>query len=239
MAGDFHLEGFDGAIRGHRCLSIGKEADWLARVATLESESLYRGKSVLVIHEASRGTGGIGGTGGFGAGVGIQILKKRWDATFRIREGFEAQMLATYVANAPKPVRIVWLALGPVDIPRALSQRWQGQDITLIGCSNQGEMMGCEWETIMFPLSAGSAMIERTLSLRGTNIRSLASGIAEHLPDIAAKGAALVWTNIEEKDTRGALYWYDPADGVTEGEKLTKKDAASMLEEVAAWISHM
>lgn len=97
--------------------------------------------------------------------------------------------------------------------------------------------MGCEWETIMFPLSAGSAMIERTLALRGTNIRSLATGVAQHLPDIAAKGAALVWTMTDEKDSRGALYWYDPADGVTAGESLTNKDAAAMLEEVAAWIS--
>lgn len=231
MADELHLEGFDGAIRGHRCLVIGKEADWLARLTSLESESLYRGKSILVIHEASRGSAHAA------VGVGLALVKRRWDVVFRIREGFEAQMLATYVANAPKPVRIVWFAIGAVDIPRALSQRWQGQDITLIGCSHQGEMMGCEWETIIFPLSAGSAMIERALALRGTNIRSLATGVAQHLPDIAAKGAALVWTITDEKDSRGALYWYDPADGVTAGESLTKKDAAAMLEEVAAWIS--
>ena len=145
-------------------------------------------------------------------------------------------MLATYVANAPKPVRIVWFSVGSVEVPRTLWQRWQGQDVSLLGCSHQGEMMGCEWEAILFPLTANLAMIERTLALRGTNIRSLAAGVGEHLSDIAAKGAALVWSNIDERDSRGALYWYDPTEGHQEGEKLSKKDAVSMLEEVVAWI---
>lgn len=225
MANEVHLEGFDGAIGGHRCLIIGKEADWLARLASLESESLYRGRSVLVIQEAPRGSAG---------GVSLRLLKRRWDAVFRVKESFEAQMLATYVANAPKPVRVVWVGVGStgVDIPRLLYQRWQGQDVSLLGCSHEGEMMGCEWEAILFPLHAGSAMIERTLALRGTNMRSLVAGVAEHLSDIAAKGAALVWSNIDERDSRGALYWYDPVEGVANGEKLTKKEAVAMLEEV-------
>ena len=98
--------------------------------------------------------------------------------------------------------------------------------------------MGCEWEAILFPLNAGLTMIERTLALRGTNIRSLAAGVGEHLSDIAAKGAALVWSNIDERDSRGALYWYDPTEGVSEGEKLSKKEAVQMLEEVREMILH-
>lgn len=230
-AGELHLEGFDGAIQGHRCLVIGKESDWLARLSVLESESLYRGRSILVIQEGSRGAV---------HGVSIPLLKRRWDAVFRVKESFEAQMLATYVANAPKPVRIVWYTVGSVgvDIPRVLLQKWQGQDVTLLGCSHQGEMMGCEWEAILFPLTANVAMVERTLALRGTNIRSLAAGVSEHLSDIAAKGAGLVWSNIDERDSRGALYWYDPTEGHSDGEKLSKKDAVSMLEEVVGWLSH-
>jgi hypothetical protein len=229
---ELHLEGFDGAIRSRRCLVIGKEADWLSRLAALESESLYRGRTVLVIQEAPRGSAhGVGG-------VSIPLLRRRWDIVFRVRESFEAQMLATYVANAPKPVRIVWYAVGAVEVPRVLWQKWQGQDVSLLGCSHQGEMMGCEWEAILFPLNASLAMIERTLALRGTNIRSLAAGIGEHLSDIAAKGAALVWSNIEEKDSRGALYWYDPTEDHQDGEKLSKKEAIAMLEEVVAWIGN-
>jgi hypothetical protein len=99
-------------------------------------------------------------------------------------------------------------------------------------------MMGCEWEAILFPLTANLAIVERTLALRGTNIRSLAAGVGEHLSDIAAKGAGLVWSNIDEKDSRGALYWYDPTEGHTEGEKLSKKEAVAMLEEVREMLLH-
>ena len=157
---------------------------------------------------------------------------------FRVKESFEAQMLATYVANAPKPVRILWVSVGAVEIPRVLLQKWQGQDVSLLGGSHQGEMMGCEWETIFFPLHANSATVERTLALRGTNMRSLAAGVSEHLSDIAAKGAALVWSNIDEKDSRGALYWYDPTEGIADGEKLSKKEAVQMLEEVREMLLH-
>ena len=113
------LEGFDGGIRGHRCLVIGKETDWLARINTLESESLYKGRSILVIHEPMRGVS---------AAVGSALFRKRWDCIFRVRDAFEAQMLATYVANAPKPVRILWIsAMGTQEIPRALTSKWRGE----------------------------------------------------------------------------------------------------------------
>ena len=78
------LEGFSEHIRGRRSLVIGEVADWLSKIGAVESESLYKGRSILVIHEAVRG--------GFSGGPAL--FRKRWDCIFRIRDSFEAQMLA-------------------------------------------------------------------------------------------------------------------------------------------------
>jgi len=234
------LEGFDGEIRGHRCLVIGKESDWLSRIQALESESLYKGRSILVIHEPSRPSG----TGS----VPSALVRKRWDCIFRIRESFEAQILATYVANAPKPVRILWFSAGAQEIPRALWQKWSYagvggsgavSDITLIGCSQSGEPLGCEWEAILFPLQNTPQFTERVLGMRGSGMRSLAANVSSYLTEIAESGAALVWSNIDEKDSRGALYWYDPNEGSgsSSSEKLTKTEALSILDELKGWVS--
>ena len=224
------LEGFDNEIRGHRCLVIGKDADWLSRIQSLESESLYKGRSILVIHEGLRPSSTAGS-------VPSALLRKRWDCIFRIRESFEAQILATYVANAPKPIRILWFSQNSQEIPRALWQKWSS-DITLIGCSQSGEPLGCEWEAIFFPLQNTSQFTERVLGMRGTGMRSLAANVSSYLTEIAESGAALVWSNIDEKDSRGALYWYDPNEGTMNlSEKLTKTEVVSMLEEVKGWVS--
>lgn len=212
---DLRLEGFDGGIRGYRSLVIGKESDWLGRIHQLESEALYKGRSILVIHEANRST----------LLLAPSLLRKRWDCVFRIRDSFEAQMLATYVANAPKPVRILWTSQGQ-DIPRALWQRWEKSDITLLGGSNGETILGCEWDAIFFPLNSSFQNIERILSMRGSGLKFVAS----HLAEIAANGAALLWSKIQE-DVRGSLYWYDPSE-YTHKSDLTKEEASKMLEDV-------
>ena len=177
------LEGFSEHIRGRRSLVVGDVADWLAKIGAVESESLYKGRSVLVIQEAVRG--------GFGGGPAL--FRKRWDCIFRIRDSFEAQMLATYVANAPKPVRILWTGSGQ-DIPRALWQRWSGNDVTLIGGSGSGgsDLFGCEWEVIFFPLRNTRQLTEKILGMRGSGMRALVPAVAPHLDEIAESGAALV-----------------------------------------------
>jgi len=157
------------------------------------------------------------------AAVSVSVLRKRWDCVFRVRDTFEAQMLATYVANAPKPIRIMWIG---TDIPRALWQKWNS-DITLLGCSEG--VIGCEWEAIFFPLNFSAQATEKILIARG--VRNLAGNMAS---EIAANGAALVWSNINT--SQGELYWYDPSEG--EVEKISGADAVSMLEEVIELMKH-
>ena len=103
--------------------------------------------------------------------------------------------------------------------------------MTLIGGSS-GDLFGCEWETIFFPLVNSPHFTEKILGLRGSGIRTLVQLVAAHFGEIAESGAALVWSNIDEKDARGCLYWYDPKEKVEVLEPITKGEAVTMLEDV-------
>jgi hypothetical protein len=219
------LEAFDASLRGHRLLVVGGIDTWLSRIATLESETLYKGRSILVIQEGRESPNPL-------------LFKKRWDVIFRIRESFELQMLATYVANAPKPIRILWTPLDSAvgcEIPRNLWQKWNKQDITLIGGSENG-ILGCEWEAIIFPFNYPQEDIERVLSSRGSGIAAMAVRFREYMPEITKSEAALAWTSINEGDAKGALYWYDPSDGKTNASLYTKKEASILLDSLSKWI---
>jgi len=218
------VEGFDGQLRGQKFLVVGDETAWLRRFGLIESESLYKGRNILVIQEARPG---------FSLISSIGVLRKRWDMIFRIKEAFEAQMLATYVANCPKPVRILWICNG-CEVPRTLWQRWVKQDITLVGgTSEENTAITCEWDAILFPHRCQQATVEKFLSGRGTGLAALASRMKEHSDEIAESGAALAWSNAS--GGQGAIYWYDPTEGKVE-EGYTKKEAGSVLEGISKWL---
>lgn len=219
------LDAFDTPLRGRRTLVVGPPTTWLARLGLLESESLYKGRSILVIHDGRETPSPL-------------LFKKRWDSVFRVKDAFDYQMVATYAANAPKPVRILWTSMDPTaltsEIPRGLWQRWNvGSDITLLGGTEVG--LGCEWEAILFPLQCPHDTIERILSTRGAS--SLAVRFRDYMAEIHRSNAALAWTLVQESDSKGALYWYDPADGVRSRELYTKKEAGILLESLAKWVS--
>jgi hypothetical protein len=221
------IEGFDTPLRGHRSMVLGTVEDALEVFHSVESESLYRGKNILVLQEGMQN-----------ANLPFVLWRKRWDVMFRIKEPFDAQLLATYVANAGKPVRILWISTGHGDIPRSLWSKWIRQDVTLIGSSLEPHtncVGGCEWETIFFPIQCAQGTVERVLSSRGSGMASLVAQVREYLPEIAASGAALVWTNVEEKDLRGSLYWYDP-EKKEKAISFTKAEASQLLEAVSKWV---
>lgn len=221
------VEGFDSILRGRRFLVVGDEMACLKRLNLLERESLYKGRSILIIHETPGKPNGFSMLGSIG--------RKRWDVIFRVRDAFEAQMLATYVANVPKPVRIVWISssFSPgSEIPKALWQRWANSDVTLIGLSPvESATITCEWEAILFPHRCSQTIIEKYLAARGSGLVALASRMKEHYEEIAASGAALVWSSIDGS----AIYWYDPTEGTVE-EGYTKQEAATVLEGVRKWL---
>jgi len=225
------VEGFDGQLKGHKCLVVGDEMAWLRRFNMIESESLYKGRNILVIQEA------IGRPSGYSLVSSIGILRKRWDIVFRIKEGFEAQMLATYVANCPKPVRILWICVTTgCEIPRGLWQKWtSGNDITLIGGTSEDiTQITCEWDAILFPHRCPQAIVEKFLSGRGSGIVSLASKMKEYTEEIANSGAALAWSNLERGGV-GSMFWYDPTEGKVE-DAYTKKEAGAVLHGISKWL---
>jgi len=224
-ATQMRLEAFDTALRGHRLLVVGGVDTWLSRISALESESLYKGRSILVIQEGRESPNPL-------------LFKKRWDVIFRIRDPFEVQMLATYVANAPKPVRILWTPLDSAvgcEIPRGLWQKWNKQDITLIGASENG-ILGCEWECIIFPFNYPQEDIERVLLSRGPAVSAMAVRFRDYMAEITKSEAALAWTSINEGDVKGSLYWYDPSDVKTNTSLYTKKEASILLDSLSKWI---
>jgi hypothetical protein len=223
------LEGLDVELRGHRVLVVGEPDTWLTRFNALESEALYKGRNILVIHESVKGSGR----------EYPLLYRRRWDAVFRIRESFDAQMMLTYVQNAAKPIRILWVFSpnATLDIPRAMWQRWVKNDITLIGATETGAIGGVEWEAILFPLQCEFSRVERILNARASGISIMLSKLRDHISEIAASGAALAWTNIEEKDSKGGLYWYDPSEGSKGTEdSFTKKEASELLQSLSLWI---
>jgi hypothetical protein len=224
---DIRLEGFDTEIRGHRVLVIGGAEGWLAKIAMLESNALYKGRSILVIQETGRGQ----------TEINPLLLKHRWDLIVRVKEGFDAQMLATYVNSCPKPCRILWAYTTGQEIPRSLWQRWTKGDVTLIGGTEGSSLGSVEWECIFFPIEADQSVIEKVLNGRATGAYNGFSKLKDHLEDIAASGAALAWSTIDEKT--GSLYWYDPSEGVRGDDMYTKKEAKALLESLAHWVSEM
>jgi hypothetical protein len=219
---DIRLEGFDTQIRGHRVLVIGEEEQWIARIGLLESEALYKGRSILVIQDK--------------ADKNPLLLRRKWDIIFRIRDSFDLQMVATYVANCPKPARILWAYGQGQEIPRVIWSKWAKGDITLIGGQGQGAIGGVEWEVIFFPFDAEQEVLEKVLHARITGASGELQKIKHHMKDIHSSGAALVWTNIEEKAIGGKIYWYDPQEGLSGEEAYTKREAADLLKSLSKWI---
>jgi hypothetical protein len=226
------LEAFDQSLAGHRVMVLGDALAWLNMIATIEYEQLYRGRTVLVIQESK------GGQGPQGQQISTLIWKRRWDVVFRVKDAFEAQMLATYVANAPKPIRVIWIGLGGAgEIPRSLWGRWT-HDVTLIGCAAQGIVGGVEWECIIFPQGFSTDKMERTLAARGGVQAGVMIGrIRDVISEINERGAGIIWSLIREKTANGSLYWYDTKPIAGNGCSWSKGDVAETLGSISAWLN--
>jgi len=216
------IESLDVPFRGHRTLVVGSVELALQRFSLLESSSAYKGKNILVIQSQESSLGHP------------LIFRKRWDVTFRVKDAFDVQLLATYVSNAPKPSRVFWLSVGQSgqsgqsgDIPRALWTRWS-HDVSLIGCSEVGSINGCEWETILFPLGYPVEKVERVLHGRGP---SMLKELKEHWTELLDAKAAVAWVS-----SSNTIHWYDPAENVYDAPLYTKEEAAAVLQSLASWV---
>jgi len=216
------LEGFDDSLRGKKTLIIGSFELAMSQFSLIESTSLFKGKNILVLCD----TGSIPHT------PNPLLFRKRWDVIFRLKEGFDAQMLATYVSHAAKPVRILWSG---GEVPKALWTKWTN-DITLLGLSETGIQTGCEWDVILFPIGHSYESMERCLGARHPHIPTMLQRMKQHMPEIADSKAGIAWSCIGHGGTPGTLYWYDPSEGKQAIQPFTKVEASALLTSIAKWL---
>jgi hypothetical protein len=216
------LEGFAAPLKGQRiwlcgpAATLGKEVQ--NRLAVIEEELLGRGRKVL-IQQNSRD---------------IPMMwsnKVQWDATFRIRDTQDLRLALTYIQNAVKPVRVVWIGDEP---PLALLTNLTSSEITLLVASTQTPRL--QWSAIFWHTSSEQAKIEEGLgprvgitALQGMNLPSV-------LRELKASQVGLVWSSIGESDKKGSVYWYD-AEEAQQKTTMEPSEMATLLHEIGDWMT--
>jgi hypothetical protein len=155
-----------------------------------------------------------------------------WDAVFRLRDANDLRLALTYVANAAKPIRIVWLGEEPT--PSILG-RLVSPDVSFIGFGT-AQPRG-DWDAIFFPDGMEAMRIEDALLPRLGAARLSQLNLKSVIPELRAVKAGLVWSSIGEPDKHGSIYWYDIAEGEAPPETFNAMEAAHFLREIADRIS--
>jgi hypothetical protein len=217
------LEGFAATLKGQRFWICGPAATLgqqiQSRLAVLEEDLLNRGRKVLLVQNARD--------------VPMNWSNKiQWDATFRIRETQDLRLALTYIQNAVKPVRVVWVGDEP---PLALLTALTHPEITFIAASTQTPRL--QWSAIFWHTSCDQAKIEEGLGPRIGVAALQGMNLAAILRELKASQVGLVWSSIGESDKKGTAYWYD-AEEVAQTTAMEPKEMSSLLREIADWMSH-
>lgn len=220
MAGEetLRLEGFGESLRGTRSYFVAQKGggglDLLrGRLATLDGEVAHRGRKILVIQ---------------GAGAPpTPLLRAGWDVMFHVKDTQDLKLAVTVIQHAARPTRVVWAGTEPAAAVLSLLGRLDG--VTVFGLGERAPTAS-DWQAIFWSPVATVEEVEPAIVPRmgagGT------TGLRSVLKELRATEVGLVWSSIGESDRRGALYWYDPTDGVAE-EPLNRKEAAETLRAVA------
>lgn len=208
------VEGFSGSLRGKRIWIVGEEILLANRLHCLESEMLGRGRKVLILADH-------------------RILprwasKMGWDAVFRLKDANDLRLALTYIQYAAKPVRVVWLGEEPT---QQLLQKWVKEDVTVFGTGHH--VPRHDWDAIFFSGGMEARTIEEGLILRMGSAKLSQFSLRTVLPELRVAKAGLVWSNVDEDDKTGYLYWYDLAEGQTAEEPLNPAETAAFLRDLA------
>jgi hypothetical protein len=105
-------------------------------------------------------------------------------------------------------------------------------DITLIGLGEKAPTSP-EWQAIFWGSESTQEDVEATVVARmgPTGV----TGLRSVLKELRGSQVGLVWSSIDESEKRGALYWYDPAEGADHGQ-IDLMEAAATLTELAAYL---
>jgi hypothetical protein len=218
---EVRLEGFSAPLKGQKIWicgtrdTLGKQI--LNRLATLEEELLNRGRKVLIIQNQRD--------------ISLRWSQSiQWDAIFRIRDALDLRLAATYIQNANKPVRVVWIGDEP---PSALMTAMSSNDITFIVASTQNPR--ATWNAIFYHPTLSQSFIEDGLTPRMGQSQVQKLNIHSVLRELQASDVGLVWSSIGESDKSGSVYWNDLEDTAT-SIQFDPREAIDHLKEVSEFL---
>jgi len=220
MEATLRLEGFSESLRGRRVYCIASTASQgqqflKGRLTVLDTEVAHRGRKVLVFQGA--------------AAPPKWLTQLGWDAMFHARDLQDLKLAVTYIQNAVRPTRVVWAGGDPAPSVMSLLSK---MDLTLIGLGERAPTSP-DWQAIFWGSEATQEEVEATVTARmGT---SGVTGLRSVLKELRGSQVGLVWSSIDEPEKRGALYWYDPAEGAEQGQ-IDLVEAAATLTELAAFL---
>jgi hypothetical protein len=209
------VEGFGNSLKGQKIWVIGDEHLIPNRLHVLEQELLGRGRRILIMADGRKH-------------VPRWATTLEWDAVFKVRDSLDLRLALTYVANATKPVRIVWLGDEPTP---AIMSKLHVHDATFLGCGNSKPQQA--WDCIFFSGNLDKNKIEDALMTRMGSAKLSHFNLQSVIPELRAAKAGLVWSSIGESERSGHLYWYDIAEGEPPSEPFDMTEAASFLRELA------
>lgn len=209
------VEGFGSSLKGQKVWIVGDESLLPNRLHALELELLGRGRRVLVIADGRKH-------------IPKWASTLEWDAVFKVKDALDLRLALTYIANAAKPLRIVWIG----DEPTAtLMSKLHVNDSTFLGYGTNRPQQ--QWDAIFFSCGLDKGKIEDALMTRMGAAKLSHFNLQSVLPEVRAARAGLVWNSIGESERSGHLYWYDIAEGDTPSEPFDMTEAASFLRDLA------
>lgn len=211
------IESFGTNLRGKHIWTVGDIKLVANRLRVLEQELLGRGKSVLIINSTK-----IHPIPSFAA-------KMPWDAFFQIRDQGDLRLALTYVANAAKPLRVVWIGQEPSG--EVYKRLIASTDTTVIGYGPEKPRE--IWDAIFFSGDQDAYKVEETLLSRMGSTKLAACNLKSVIPELKAACAGLVWSCIGESEKSGSVFWYDINDGEVAQENFDFHEAADFLRDLA------
>ena len=221
MEPTLRLEGFSESLRGRRCFFVStnsaqSQSLLKGRLASLNAELAHRGKRILVYQ---------------GPTVPKWLLQLGWDSFFHVKDVHDMKLALTCIQHASKPTRVVWAGIEP---PASVMGVFLKMDSTsLIGFGEKAPQHP-EWQAIFWTSDALQEDVEPVI--QGRMGQAGTTGLRSVLKELRGSQVGLVWSTIEETEKRGALYWYDPAEGTDQASSLDLAEAAATLTEVAAFL---
>ena len=217
------LEGFSESLRGTNAYCVSSNPAFArnflkGRIASLDAEVAHRGRKVLVFQ---------------GTYVPPRwLLQLGWDATFHVRDVQDLKLALTYLQHTSRPTRVVWTGTDPASAVMLTLARLDG--ITLLALGEKAPIHP-DWQLIFWSPDVRQEEVESTLIARMGPTG--ATGLRAILKELRASQMGLVWSSKNEKDKHGAIYWYDPVDGVDLATQIDPHEAATVLTEVAAFLT--